>query len=285
MTFHRTVLTLALATAACSEGDPAVPDPVLDEELARSMAVEVHQDILVDVAFAPTVDLSDETTIGERIEDSLDSIDAFWSSQSDCIDVSLQVDGILVDFGSLDDNCTFRGRTFAGLDLIDIDVDAEETAMLHTFTAFTDGTRVLDGDVDVSWSDDDQRYLRANYVVADLEETTLVEVDTDHRLKPLDPNQSIGGYGFVLDGDRVRTEGDVSTTLRFDAVEMKVDRVAPSGGGVVWTSADGTVTRMDFEELSDTLTRTRVQQDGDTVAYTFLVEGSGEITLDDVIEE
>src|SRR5690348_13873537 len=68
-----------------------------------------------DQATSEAIEVSTDFTIGGALEDAAATIAEFWESQADCTKVTWEGATTTVDYGTLDDACTFHGRTYAGI--------------------------------------------------------------------------------------------------------------------------------------------------------------------------
>jgi len=143
--------------AACSKDGKSLADSA-QSLVKKEVKAAVH---LVDHAakseggMGAVVELTTDRSAGERLQDRFQRIQALLASQAPCSKVSQDDQGIVtIDFGKLDDQCLFHGHTYAGMVRIRFDQmgDGPDFAVHYEWDGFTDGTHVLDGTRDATWT-------------------------------------------------------------------------------------------------------------------------------------
>jgi hypothetical protein len=288
--------TLWIATpiallAACDSGDdggylrdeqPVVCDELTEPE-ARAAIAQVDEVTRPDRASVEIVDVTADVTVGERLAAAANRWRAFFASQQPCTDVSVDRNVVTVDFGTLDDECAFAGRTYAGVDTITVtrlrDQD-DDLQVRHDLDGFTNGEISITGEKTVYRTGDGGRGVRADYTVLDLDTARSLDVLSQHTLRPLDPALPISEGGFRLNGDRSWTDGvSGEWRLAMNHLAFFLDDAAPHDGNVVLTNPVGRTLTIRFSQVDDDTTRAVVRGPrGDTIVFRITVDG-------DVVEE
>src|SRR5690606_15935127 len=129
-------------------------------------------------------------TIGAAVEAAAEQIAAWWDSQQDCTTVMVSGATTTVDFGDLDDDCVFQGRTYGGVARITVgSTSALQLEVRHDWEGLTNGDVVVDGGADVTWSGDDlTRRVITSHTWTGLDDGAVVDVEGDHIWGYLDPS-------------------------------------------------------------------------------------------------
>jgi len=187
-------------------------------------------------------------TIGGGVAEVAQEIQAFAETQAPCSTVTGADNTLTIDFGVLDDACTYRGHTYAGIVTIEISLDGAATIIDHTYADFTNGNITMNGDKKVTYSEQSRR------VVTDYEFETedgeLITTSSDRLQTLLDESAGILG-GIEINGDRSWTGESGDWELNIDGVELRwIDPVPQSGVYSLVTPRDKTIT-MSFERVDD----------------------------------
>lgn len=242
---HRTALALAFVPLlACVEDDAPLSDAEVNEAL---QAVLVSQQGAVLTGNA--VEISTSFTLGDAWERAVENTRDFYESQIPCSDVAVEGRTVRLDFGSLDDACTFDGRTYAGIQTLTFDrVEPGLAEVTHGFEGFTDGTTTLDGHAMVTW--DVAAGTRRVQHDADWTRTDgEVLTATGDRVQTLVDASAGVAAGIQIDGERAWTWKDKDWELDIDGVQVRaIDPVPQAGSYVLTTPRDKTLTLL-FERL------------------------------------
>jgi|GEM_PF-441135 len=228
-------------------------------------------------AFAgEVVDITTGFTIGAAYEQAAENLRDWVQSQLPCSDVTLAESdaGIAVvhmDLGTLDDACTYRGRTYAGelsVTLVSVDLHGE-VVLQHDWMGVTNGAETLTGVATVTWDAQDgplERHLDYDAVWED----ALGAVDGVGTLVHTPYSGDRFDEGFVADGSRDWTARDGRDwSLQAEAVTARwIDPVPESGQYVVYNPA-GKQAVLSFD-----------RQDADTIRVT--LSGGAEDRMLDV---
>lgn len=210
-------------------------------------------------------------TIGGGVAEVAQEIQAFAESQAPCSTVTGADNTLTIDFGVLDDGCTYRGHTYAGIVTIEISLDGAAAVIDHTYADFTNGTITMNGDKRVTYSELSRR------VVTDYEFETkdgdLITTSSDRLQTLLDESAGILG-GIEINGDRSWTGESGDWELNIDGVEIRwVDPVPQSGVYSLVTPRDKTIT-MSFERVDDDTIAVIVDGGRETKTYHVTTAGT-----------
>jgi len=202
-------------------------------------------------------ELTTSFTIGGGVAEVAQAIQDFAESQAPCSTVSGMDTTLTIDFGVLDDACTYRGHTYAGVVTIEIAVDDESVVIDHTYADFTNGEITMNGLKTVTYADLSRRIV-TDYEFVD-KDGESVDTRSDRLQTLLDEQLGILG-GIIINGDREWVGESGEWNLNIDEVEIRwIDPVPQSGVYSLLTPSDKMIT-MSFERV-----------DEDTIAV--LVEG------------
>lgn len=235
----------------------------VDESVATGQADAVHQDIL---------EISTSFTLGDAVAAARAGVQAFIASQSACATVTPTGErGLTIDFGDLADACTYKGRTYAGVITIELEIDGEAAVVHHEFTGFTNGTVTVDGSAEVTWTAD-SREISSGLSFERDGRTTELTGERTQRL--LDPAAGLAG-GVIVDGSRDwhNDRGDFS--LDIDAVELRPADPVPQAGAYHLLLPGGRAIDLGFRRVdADTIEVTVTGGRRDRV---FLVSTAGDV--------
>jgi hypothetical protein len=262
---HRIALAAsAIVVLIACEAQPEMTYAEAGDALHQSMRSSGGEE-----ATTEAIEVSTDFTIGEGLSDIAQTLADFWDSQADCTEVTVTANSVTVDYGGLNDTCTFNGKTYGGTHGITVvRADAGDVEVDHLWTDFTDGSVTVGGTADVTWSDD-SGITRDE--VHDLTwtdgEGTLVATG-DHTLSMLDPETGVTA-GFTLEGVRDWDADDELWHLDIIDVEFRLQDPVPQAGVYAVTNPEGKVLTLTFE-----------RQDEETIRAT--LEGTREPLLFDI---
>jgi hypothetical protein len=232
------LLTASLVVPAC-EFDSATAAEMrmaVDEVVSTGQAASLEDGV---------VEITTDFTLADGLHGVLAQVRSLVESQIPCSTIEAPDDHTLViDFGTLEDSCEFRGRTFAGIVTVSYEVAGDEVVVTHDYEGITDGRATLDGRAVVTWRD------RSRRIVTDFDfHGARGDFSSDgDRTQTL-----IGGVG---DGIRVAGErnwhgerGDWH--LEIEDVEMRAIDPVPQDGAYVLTTANGKEITMTFERIDE----------------------------------
>ncbi len=253
---------LALTLVAC---EPPAPAPMHDwEQLeALTQAARVQQ---AEAFAGEVIEVTTPFTLGNGYQAAAEQLREWLESQLPCSTVALTAppDGypvVSLHLGTLDDACTFHGRTYAGqIDIRLASIDRQGKVVLeHRWIAVTDGEVTLSGDANVTWNQEDDVLTRHVLVSADWTSAAgTLAVESDLEWRPLSgPDFS---DGFVVNGVRDWTdESGRDWSMRADEVAARWVDPIPQSGLLALTNPDNkdaelTFARIDEDTIRVTLT-------------------------------
>ncbi|MCB9701637.1 MAG: hypothetical protein H6711_07090 [Myxococcales bacterium] len=217
-------------------------------------------------------ELTTSFTIGGGVAEVVQEIQDFIASQAPCSTVSGADNTLTIDFGTLDDQCTYNGHTYAGIVTIAISIEGAATIVDHTYSDFTNGNITMNGTKKVTYQDQSRR-IETDYAFVNKEGKTI-DTTSDRLQTLLDEAQGLAG-GIVINGER-HWEGENGLwDLDIDEVEVRwIDPVPQAGLYSLHTPRDKTIT-MAFERVdADTIA---VTVDGGRSTKVYHVTAAGQI--------
>lgn len=267
---RRYAIATALVTTLCMPG--CLRERVSVEELRDALEASVQQGQAVSIE-NEILEITTSFSIGSSVSEALTELQAFFDSQIPCATVS-RPDGVTlaIDFGTLDDACTFQGRTYAGLVSVSIKRNSGSIDLDHVYEGFTDGVTSLDGTVDVAWTSD-YRQISSALSVVGARGTT--EVTGERTQTYVDADLGLEG-GIEVDG--TRSWDGPSGVWELDIVGVRwrgIDPVPEAGTYALTTPSEKTL-ELSFERENDVTIA--VSFDAGRGTRTFLVTRTAEIT-------
>lgn len=191
------------------------------------------------------VEITTSFTIGAGVEAIVAEVREFAQSQAPCSTVESPEPGTLViDFGTLDDACEYRGKTYAGVATVAFEVADDAVLVRHTYAGITNGRVTLDGEAHVTWQD---RSRRVETDFTFVGENGTLEVESDRTQTPL------GGLGDGIEvvGTRDWTSASGSWALDIVDVQMRAIDPVPQAGSYSLTTPREHVLGLSFERVDD----------------------------------
>ena len=226
---------------------------------------EINQSSRGEAATGEVIEVSTDFTMGDAVAAAAQRIADFWASQAPCSEVRVEVGKVTVDYGTLEDACTFEGNTYAGVNTAEVvDTSPGQLEVGHTWAGFTNGEVTVDGGATVTWTGEDaSRRVVTEHTWTDTEGTT-VDVVGDHVQTPLEEDAGWGGWlgGISMDGTRDWTSESGEWMLDMSELELRWIDPAPQAGSLTVTNPDGktldvTYTRIDDDTIEAVLTGLR----------------------------
>ncbi|MCA9691863.1 MAG: hypothetical protein KC636_19840 [Myxococcales bacterium] len=238
----------ALAPTACF-------DQVVTNAEMRAAVDELVADGQVLALENEVIELTTSFTIADGVEAVADEIRSWVESQLPCSTVTVEGAHLELDFGALDDSCTYNGHTFAGVIALDLTVSTGQVVVDHTFTELTNGTVTLNGAKQVTWTRE-SRSITTDYNWATSERT--VDATSDRVQTLLDPAAGVPG-GIEINGKRHWTAESGAWDLQIDGVEIRWLDPIPQAGSYTLTIPSGkdlglTFTRVDEDTIEARIT-------------------------------
>ncbi|HWB73542.1 MAG TPA: hypothetical protein VG755_01280 [Nannocystaceae bacterium] len=231
--------TVALL-AACDNADTGNDEmrSAVDEIVATGAAQDVESDLLE----LTTIDEPDEPT---RDHHGLrDRMHALIASQLPCSTITtVGEDTLVIDFGTLADECTFRDRTWAGVVTIAYATDGDAIVATHEFDGITDGKVTIDGSATVTKTDA-SRHIVTDFTFDGPERGFSVK--SDRVQTPLADED-----GVHIDGTRDFTGDRGERHVDIEGVEVRRGDSVPQAGSLAITRDDGRTLTMSFARIDD----------------------------------
>ena len=194
------------------------------------------------------VEITTSFTIGAGLLQVAQTVRSFVESQIPCSTVSSPDDNTLViDFGALEDQCTFNGRTFAGTVTVSFEPGDDSVVIHHTYDGITDGRATLDGTADVTWTTD-SRHIVTDFSFTNARGSFTARSDrTQTRIGAI-------GEGITVDGDRDWHGPNGDWHLEIEGVEIRAADPVPQDGSYQLTLPSGKELTMSFDRIdADTI--------------------------------
>jgi hypothetical protein len=210
----------SLSLFACDTGGVTGSELRLavDESVWTGQVEAVQQDI---------IEISTSFRLGDAVAAARAGVQAFIASQSACATVTATGEGgLTIDFGDLDDACTYRGRHYAGVITIALAIEGDQAVVGHEFAGFSDGVVTVDGSAEVTWTAESRR------VVTDLSFDRaghVTELNGDRVQRLIDEQAGLAG-GVVVDGERAWHNERGEFSLAIDGVELRPADPVPQAG-------------------------------------------------------
>lgn len=242
----KTYAALALActtftAAACEPAEPA------SRAEMRDAVVEVAE--LGDGlgAQAEIIELTTSFTLGQGVQAAAEEIRAFVESQVPCSTVTVEPGRLAIDFGELGDACVYRGRTYAGVVTVDLDLAGEGAHVTHTYEGFTGGRVTMDGTADVHWSDG------TRHIVTELDFTSdsrTVEVSSD-RTQAFSVCEGVAAVCVSIEGSRQWTSPRGEWDMTIEGVEARSIDPVPEAGSYTVLNPEGHEIGLSFARVDE----------------------------------
>jgi hypothetical protein len=204
-------------------------------------------------ATADAIEISTDFTIGGALEQAAQTIAAFWDSQAPCTEVTVEGALVTVDYGTLDDDCRWNGKTFAGVNTVEVaSTTLGELEVDHTWDGFTNGEVTVDGGALVNWSGTDlTRRVETEHTFTEEATGDQIDVVGDHVAGRIDEQVPVWQSGFTLDGWREWTTDRGAWSLTMEGLELMLLDPAPQAGTSVVTAPNGKTLTIEYGRVDD----------------------------------
>lgn len=238
---------------------------------ALSALGEIDRSAQGERATAGVIEVSTDFTIGGALADAAQTIADFWESQAPCTEVSVEGAAATIDYGTLDDACVWNGKTYAGINTIEVSSTTPgELQVEHGWEGFNDGGVSLDGDAVVTWSGSDlTRRVVTDHSFTELSgEGGQIDVHGDHISGRIDEDVPVWQSGFTLEGIREWTSDGKQWSLTMTDLELMLIDPAPQAGSVDVTAPSGKTLTVVYDRVDeDTVSATLVGLRGGDRVY------------------
>jgi hypothetical protein len=215
------------------------------------------------------VEITTNFTLADGAEAVVAEVRAFVESQIPCTEVTVPEPRTLrIDFGGLEDNCTYNGRTYAGVVTSSFEIEGNSVVVTHQYDSVTNGEATMDGSAIVTWTDSSRN------VQTDFDFTVprgMIAVNSD-RTQTL-----LGGIGdgIQVDGARNWTGPSGDWDLDINSVQMRGSDPLPFSGSYVLTNPGGKEFTLSFSRLDEDTIQVTIA--GPRREFRFNVTSSGEV--------
>lgn len=210
----------------------------LEESVVQGQARTMENDI---------VEITTSFTIGDAVEDILAEVKAWAESQAPCSTVTLVEGTLTIDFGGLEDECSYNGHTYAGVITSSYELDGNDVVVSHSYDGFTNGEITMDGTAVVTWGGG------ARNVVTDLSFTTEedeLDVQADRTQTLIDPDLGLAG-GIEINGMRDWQGPAGDWHLDIDGVQVRGEDPVPQAGAYTLETPWDKDVGMSFERIDE----------------------------------
>lgn len=216
--------------------------------------------------------MSTAFTVGDGLAAAVDAVRTFVESEAPCANVDAGTAGQLtIDFGTVADACTYRGRQYAGGLVVGLEAAGGGIAITHTYTNFSNGVVTIDGEADVAWNGG-ARAITAQY---ELDGTTRDLSVTENRTS-LYRNESMGPAGGIeIEGERSWTGSLGSWEMQIENVEVRPVDPVPYAGRYSLVTPRDLPASMDFSRVDDTTIE--MVFTGPKNQYTYRIDADGNV--------
>jgi hypothetical protein len=217
------------------------------------------------------IELTTSFTLGQGVQAAAEEIRDFVRSQVPCSTVTLAPGKLSIDFGDLEDSCTYRGRTYAGVVTVELELPGEGARVTHTYAGFTGGRVTMDGTAVVDWNDA-VRHVVTDMTFATDEKTVTLQSD---RTQSFSRCEGVDAVCVAVEGERhwqsPRGEWDMS----IEGVEARSIDPVPEAGTYTVVNPEGREIAMSFSRVdADTI---QVDIEGGRRPITFHVTAAGQV--------
>lgn len=259
-----------LAVAACVPREETLTDAESREALDEALTSTASEALTYD-----TVEITTNFTIGAAVQDAAEELAGFVRSQIPCAEVAREEATLIVDYGTLDDACVWRGKTYAGVHMVTIMRNEPGVVEVsHAWQDFTNGKTTLNGTADVTW---DANALTRR-VVHDFEwerEGKTANGSGDRTQSLIDEDAGLAG-GIQIDGTRDWSTARGDWHLDIDGVQVRGEDPIPQAGVYTLTNPDGKVLTLTFTRIDEDSIQADVE--GGRKPRTFIVHRGGAVT-------
>lgn len=214
----------------------------VDESVATGEASNLEDDVF---------ELTTDFTIGEGLADAAAHIRGVLESQVPCSTISSpDAQTLVVDFGTLDDACSYEGRTYAGIVTLHVSSDGNSVTVDHDYDGLTNGRTTLDGTATVTWTQSDdggvQRHIVSSFDHTGKRGSFHTEADRTQHFGAA----GLGAGQFSVEGTRSWEGPRGDTHAQWEAT-IDLDFAVPIDGSAVIDTPKGHELTLGFEQIDD----------------------------------
>jgi len=217
------------------------------------------------------IELTTSFTLGQGVQEAAEEIRDFVQSQVPCSTVTVAPGEVSIDFGDLSDSCVYRGRTYAGMVTVAIELPGDGARVTHTYEGFTGGRVTMDGTAVVDWSD------AMRHVVTDMTFTTddrTVTVQSD-RTQSFSRCEGVDAVCVAVEGERHWQSPRGEWDMTIEGVQARSIDPVPEAGTYTVLNPEAREIEMSFSRIDeDTI---QVEIAGGRRPITFHVTAAGQV--------
>lgn len=217
------------------------------------------------------IELTTSFTLGQGVQAAAEEIRDFVRSQVPCSTVTLEPGRVSIDFGDLSDACVYRGRTYAGVVSVQVELPGEGARVTHTYEGFTGGRVTMDGESIVNW-DDGERHIVTDLMFTSDDHTTEVQSDRTQTFSRCEDAEAVCVH---IEGSREWTNPRGAWQMTIDDVHARSIDPVPEAGRYVVVNPEDRLIALEFARVDeDTI---RVALSGGRRDITFDVTAAGQV--------
>jgi hypothetical protein len=218
------------------------------------------------------IELTTSFTLGQGVQAAAEELRDFVASQVPCSTVTVQPGAVSIDFGERGDACVWRGRTYAGVVTVGIELAGQGARVTHTYEGFTGGRVTMDGTAVVDWSDA-VRHIVTDMTFATSDDTIAVKSD---RTQSFSRCAGVEAVCVAVEGERHWQSARGEWDMTIEGVEARSIDPVPQAGSYTVIDPEGREIVMRFARLDDDTIRVEVE--GGRRPLVFEVTASGQVS-------
>lgn len=218
------------------------------------------------------IELTTSFTLGQGVQAAAEEIRSFVQSQVPCSTVTVEPGRVSIDFGDLGDTCVYRGRTYAGVVTVELELPGEGAEVTHTYEGFTGGRVTMDGTSLVTWNDA-TRHIVTDMAFVTEDHTTDLHSD---RTQTFSRCEGADAVCVHIEGERHWTSPRGEWDMAIEDVDARSIDPVPESGRYTVVNPAGREIAMSFSRIdADTI---QVDISGGRRDITFQVTAAGQVT-------
>ncbi len=272
---------LIIPIVGCTETDE------LDSAFSEAMMRASEDQVVTEMAsFAHDDKFRGQLGLVQNPLDLLATATEFWETQAPCSTLDIIDDALVLDFGDLEDDCTFNDHTYAGVTTIRIQTEGDVVTVDFYNEGLTNGVVTIDGSVQRVITGDQHSVTADLTTVRDISECEgrgwshrgrgqgrghgggeydvpedgLVTIDLSAQFdySPLDEEL---GYqsGFVAGGQSTRTTMRGDRVSHIDSLEVVYGEMVPQAGQRVMNTPRGNTVTLTFSRIDESTVGVHVE--------------------------
>lgn len=193
------------------------------------------------------IELTTSFTLGQGVQAAAEEIRDFVQSQVPCSTVTVAPGSVSIDFGELGDTCVYRGRTYAGVVTVAIELPGEGARVTHTYEGLTGGRVTMDGTAVVDW-DDAVRHVVTDMTFTTADKTLTVQSDRTQGFRRC---EGVDAVCMTVEGERHWQSPRGEWDMTIEGVEARSIDPVPEAGTYTVLNPEGREIAMSFSRLDE----------------------------------